>query len=269
MFAVIENTPLASGIFRIKIRCPLIPVHYRPGQFAVIMTDEKSERIPLTIVEAEGDIITLIYQVVGRSTEKLSLVPAGGSVFAVLGPLGKATDIKKTGKVVCIGGGVGSAVLYPEVKAHTIAGNRVISIIGARSKDLLILVPEIRELSRECILVTDDGSAGEKGLVTMPLERILKSGKPDLVIAIGPVVMMKAVSELTRPYGVKTVVSLNPIMVDATGMCGACRVTVGGKTRFACVDGPEFDGHKVDFENLLLRNRQYVSLEKEACQCRK
>ncbi|MDD5066321.1 MAG: sulfide/dihydroorotate dehydrogenase-like FAD/NAD-binding protein [bacterium] len=269
MHKVLKNQPLAEKIFRMEVEAPLIPPNYRPGQFIIIMADSRSERIPLTIVETKGNAVILIYQVVGRSTEKLSSLKAGDPVYGIVGPLGHASEIKKFGKVVCIGGGVGTAVIYPEIRALKDAGNHITSIIGSRSGDLLILKKEIAGISDELFLTTDDGSQGEKGLVTMPLEKILIKEKTDLVIAIGPVIMMKAVSGLTKRYSVKTIVSLNPIMVDGTGMCGACRVIVDNQTKFACVDGPEFDAHLVDFDNLLLRSRQYQKQEKEAHPCRK
>ncbi len=262
MYKIILNKLIADKIYRMQILAPLIPPNYQPGQFVVLMVEEKGERIPLTIVETEKEVITVIYQVVGHSTQKLSQKQIGDFIYAVLGPLGHASEIKNFGKIVCIGGGVGTAVIYPEIQALKQAGNYIYSIIGARTKELLILTDEIKKVSDELLITTDDGSEGEKGVVTQPLERIIQKETIHLVIAIGPIIMMKFVSALTKKYNVKTIVSLNPIMVDATGMCGACRVLVNNKTQFACVDGPEFDAHLVDFDNLLLRSKQYNEQEK-------
>ena len=235
--------------------------------------DEKGERIPLTIVDSDPEkgTITIIFQVVGKTTAAMAEMNVGDEFIAVQGPLGNPTDIKKIGQVVCIGGGVGVGVVYPLAAALKQAGNRVISIIGARTKDLLILEEEMKQVSDRLIVATDDGSYGFHGFVSTVLQNLIDEGeKIEEVFAIGPVPMMKVIANLTRPYGIKTIVSLNPIMVDATGMCGACRVSVGGKTKFTCVDGPEFDGHQVDFDLLTSRLRMYcdqesVAYEKHRC----
>ena len=237
----------------------------KPGQFLVIRTDEKGERIPMTIADfdAEGGTLTIVFQEVGFTTDKLGRLKPGDTLLDVVGPLGKPTRIEKFGVVVCIGGGVGIAPVYPIARQLTNAGNKMLSIIGARSHEFLFWEERMRSISDKTYVCTDDGSYGRKGFVTDELKVILEESKNiDLVIAIGPVVMMKAVSLLTKPHGIKTIVSLNPIMVDATGMCGSCRVTVGGKTKFACVDGPEFDGHQVNFDELLLRQQIYLEEEK-------
>lgn len=267
---------LSSGVFKMVIDAPHVASTRKPGQFIVLMTEESGERIPLTIVDSDEDdgTITIIVQVVGKTTTCLSEMNPGEELYALLGPLGRPTDIKNFGTVVCVGGGVGIGVVYPISKALKGAGNNVISIIGARTKDILILEEETRLTSDRLIITTDDGSYGMKGFVSQALQDLIDSGeKIDHVFAIGPVPMMRVVCDTTRPYGIKTVVSLNPIMVDATGMCGACRVSVGNETKFACVDGPEFDGHQVDFDLLATRLRMYYREEKEAmeefrCRCR-
>ncbi len=267
MFPIVESREIAKNVFYQKIRAPRIARKRKAGQFLVFRFGETGERIPLTIVNsdaAEGTV-TIIFQVVGKSTAELSRAKVGDSILDVVGPLGLPTHIEKFGTVVGIGGGIGAAPLLPIATAIKSAGNRLLSIVGARTKDLLILEDEMRKISDEIVVTTDDGSYAKKGFVTSALQEIIDSGtKIALCIAIGPVPMMRAVAETTRPHGIKTVVSLNPIMVDATGMCGACRVTVGGKTKFVCVDGPEFDGHEVDFKELVMRNRAYLSQEKEA-----
>jgi 2-polyprenylphenol hydroxylase and related flavodoxin oxidoreductases len=282
LFAITKKEVLSPTIKLFKVSAPEIAAKAKPGQFIILRLDEKGERIPLTIADfdrREGTL-TLIFQEVGRSTLELGELNQGDCLVDLVGPLGKPSEIKKFGRVICIGGGVGVAPVYPITRAMKEAGNEVISIIGARSSDLLILEQEMREVSDSLAVVTDDGTAGMKGFVTTKLEQILKEGpKPDLIVAIGPLVMMRAVSELTRPYGIKTVVSLNSIMVDGTGMCGACRVPVGSKTKFACVDGPEFDGHQVDWAIADMRARMFVDEEKIAlekyncaggeCQCHK
>jgi ferredoxin--NADP+ reductase len=247
----------------------------KAGQFVVLMTDEKGERIPLTIVDSDGDTgtITIIFQIVGKTTTCLSEMKVGDSLYSVLGPLGRPTEMEPFGTVACVGGGVGIAVIYPITRALKEAGNRVISIIGARTKDILILEEEMRSVSDELHIATDDGSYGFHGFVSEVLQNVIDSeASIDRVFAIGPVPMMRVVCDVTRPSGITTIVSLNPIMVDATGMCGACRVSVGGCTKFACVDGPEFDGHEVDFDLLTSRLRMYYFQEKEAieqfrCEC--
>ena len=257
------------------IHAPEIALKRKAGQFVVLMTDETGERIPLTIVDEDREkgTITIIYQVVGKTTTRLAEMNEGERLFSVLGPLGSPTEIENFGTSICVGGGVGIGVIYPIAKALKAAGNRVISIIGARTKDILILEEEMQKVSDELHVATDDGSYGFHGFVSTVLQNIIDGGEAlDRVFAIGPVPMMRVICEVTRPYGIKTIVSLNPIMVDATGMCGACRVSVGGKTQFACVDGPEFDGHQVDFNLLMSRLRMYTDQEKEAmehirCDC--
>lgn len=231
----------------------------RPGHFVIVRVGEGGERIPLTIADADPaeGTITLVVQQVGVSTRKICALEPGDSFTDVVGPLGQATHIAKVGTVVCCGGGVGVAPLLPIIKAMKAAGNRVISVLAARTKDLIILEDQVREHSDEVIIMTDDGSYGRKGLVTAGVEEVILREKVDQVVTIGPAVMMKFVALLTRKYDVPTMCSLNTIMVDGTGMCGACRVTVGGKTRFVCIDGPEFDAHKVDFDEMIMRLRSY------------
>ncbi|PKN60733.1 MAG: ferredoxin-NADP reductase [Deltaproteobacteria bacterium HGW-Deltaproteobacteria-11] len=273
MNKIVEKVALSENVVKMILEAPAIARKRKAGQFIVLIMDEKGERIPLTIVDsdAEKGTITIIFQVVGKTTAAMAGMNMGDHFSDVQGPLGNPTDIKKIGKVVCIGGGVGVGVVYPLAAALKQAGNRVISIIGARTKDLLILEEEMKQVSDRLIVATDDGSYGFHGFVSSVLQNLIDEGeKIEEVFAIGPVPMMKVISELTRPYGIKTVVSLNPIMVDATGMCGACRVSVGGKTRFTCVDGPEFDGHQVDFDLLTSRLRMYcdqesVAYEKHKC----
>ena len=279
MFRVLSNEEIAPQLHRMVVEAPRVARARKPGQFVIVRVAEGGERIPLTIADddPEAGTITLIVQCVGRSTTEICAQPAGGALRDVAGPLGQPTDIEKWGKVVCVGGGVGSAVLFPLAKALAEAGNELTSIVGGRSEQYVILVKELAAFSKEVLITTEDGSLGETGFVTVPLKRMLddRATRPDAVYAVGPVLMMKAISDLTRGYGVRTIVSLNPIMVDGTGMCGGCRVTVGGKTKFACVDGPDFDGHAVDFEELMSRQRVYSDLEREAdadysqgCQCR-
>jgi ferredoxin--NADP+ reductase len=267
LFPIVESREIAKNVFLQRIQAPRIARKRKAGQFLVIRRGELSERIPLTIVDSEPDegTVTIIFQAVGKSTAELGGLKAGDSVLDVVGPLGLPTHIENLGTVVGIGGGIGAAPLLPVATAFKKAGNHLISIVGARTKDLLILEEEMRAISDQITVTTDDGSYAKKGFVTAALQELIDAGtKIDLCIAIGPVPMMRGVAEVTRPHGIKTVVSLNPIMVDATGMCGACRVSVGGKTRFVCVDGPEFDGHEVDFKELVMRNRAYLKEEKEA-----
>jgi len=262
MFKIIDKQELAKDITKITVSAPIIAQKAKAGQFVIIVIDEIGERIPLTLADWDKDkgTITLIFQKVGFSTKKLGTLKIGDSIAHILGPLGHPTEIKKFGTVICIGGGVGIAEVYPVSRAFKDLDNRVIGIIGARSKDLLILEEEMRKICDELFVTTDDGSYGRYGFVTDILkelfdviEKSTHTKYPDLVYAIGPVPMMKAVAELTKAYQIKTIVSLNPVMVDATGMCGACRCTVGGKTVFGCVDGPDFDGHSIDFEELQAR----------------
>ena len=264
---ILRKTVLAPGIVRFDLHCPDIASHAKPGQFVVVRRDEVAERIPLTIADFDADAgtIVLIIQEAGLSTKKLCGLERGERVTDVLGPLGQPSEIENYGTVVCVGGGVGAAPMYPITKALKAAGNRVHSILGARSKDLLILEEETRRVSDELHVCTDDGSSGTRGFVSAKLAELIASGvKIDRVWAIGPGVMMKAVCDVTRPGGIPTVVSLNTLMVDGTGMCGGCRITVGGKVKFVCVDGPEFDGHQVEFGELLKRSRMYADRESRA-----
>ncbi len=267
MFEIIEKKELAHTVYQFRIKAPLIARKRKAGQFVVLRMNEQGERIPLTIVDSnETDgTITIIVQEVGKSTAILCGMGAGDSILDVVGPLGKPTHIENFGIAVCVGGGIGTAPVLPIARALKAAGNKVVSIIGARTKELLILESEMREASDELHVTTDDGSYGHHGFVTQVLQKMIDEGvKIGCVVGIGPIPMMRAVSNTTKPYGIPTVVSLNPIMVDGTGMCGACRVTVGGKNQFVCVDGPEFNGAEVDFDELMLRNRTYFKEEKSA-----
>ena len=267
MAKIISKVRITPEISQIVVEAPLIARAAKPGNFIVVVPAEKAERIPLTIADADKSrgTITIIFQVVGATTKMLDSLAVGDEIPHLLGPLGKPSHVEKFGRVVVIGGGVGIAEIYPLVKALKNAGNEVITIIGARNKDLLIYEKELKAQSTELKITTDDGSYGRKGFVSDELKEILDLGKKvDLVMAVGPVPMMKVCCEGTKRYGVKTVISLNPIMLDATGMCGACRVTVGGATKFACVDGPEFDGHEVDFQELVARLKMFKDAEKIA-----
>jgi ferredoxin--NADP+ reductase len=267
VFPILESREIAKNVHLQRIHSPRIARKRKAGQFLILRRADNGERIPLTIVGSdpgEGSV-TIIFQVVGKSTAEFARMKAGDSYLDVVGPLGLATHIEKFGTVVGIGGGIGTAPLLPIATSIKQGGNRLISIVGARTKDLLILEDDMRAISDEIVVTTDDGSYAKKGFVTTALQELIDRGeKIDLCIAIGPVPMMRAVAEVTRPHQIKTVVSLNPIMVDATGMCGACRVSVGGATKFVCVDGPEFDGHQVDFKELVMRNRAYLREEKTA-----
>lgn len=266
MNKIIFKQTLAPNIKKIIVQAPIVAKKALPGQFIVIIIDEKGERVPLTIVNSnkEKGGLTLIFQEVGKTTYKLGKLETGDTIANLLGPLGKATEVENLGQVITVGGGVGIAEVYPLTRAFKQTGNKVISIIGARSKDLLILEQELREASDELFITTDDGSYGRKGFVSDVLKEILSAKKVDLVYAVGPVPMMCVVSDVTRPYRIKTLVSLNPVMVDATGMCGSCRVCVKGETKFSCVDGPEFDGHLVDFTELQKRLKLFSEQEKQA-----
>jgi 2-polyprenylphenol hydroxylase and related flavodoxin oxidoreductases len=273
LFKIVTKKALAPALKLFEVLAPDIAARVQPGQFIILRTDEHGERIPLTVADFDRDqgLITLIFQEVGRSTVDLGQMEAGDAILDLVGPLGIPSSIEKMGRVVCIGGGVGIAPVYPITRALKQAGNEIVSILGARSREYLFLTEEMQRVSDNMRIATDDGSAGEKGLVTDILRQVIEEGRPvGLVIAIGPLPMMKAVSELTRPFGIKTVVSMNPIMVDGTGMCGACRVAVGEKMKFACVDGPEFDGHLVDWNIASLRARMFLNEEKKAmetCTC--
>ena len=263
MNRIISKEYFSERVVKLVVEAPLIAKARRAGHFVIVRVGEKGERIPLTIAEADtqAGTITLVVQAVGKSTQKLCALNPGDYVTDVVGPLGQATRISKVGTVVCCGGGVGVAPLLPIVQAMKAAGNRVVSVLAARSKDLIILEEEIRRSSDEVIIMTDDGSYGEKGLVTQGVEKVILRENVDACVTIGPAVMMKFVAQLTARYNIPTEASLNAIMVDGTGMCGACRVTVGGKMRFVCIDGPEFDAHQVDFDELMMRLRSYKSLE--------
>ncbi len=267
MYEIIEKKLLSDSVKLMKIKAPLVAQKALPGQFIILRIDEKGERIPLTIADSDSKegSITIIFLEVGKTTKQLGALNVGDSIENFAGPLGMPSEVKKYGTVVCVGGGVGIAPLYPIIKALKQGGNRVISILGAKTADLLLLEKEIHVFSDESYIATDDGSKGHKGFVSEVLQQVIDRHKVDMVMAIGPIIMMKVVSTLTKKYNIKTLVSLNPIMVDGTGMCGGCRVSIDGKTKFACVDGPEFDGHKVDYDNLMLRNRRFVHAEGEAC----
>lgn len=267
MFRIVKREEMAGGtVILNEIEAPLIARKAKPGQFVILKANENGERIPLTMAETDKEkgTITIIYMVVGKSTALFRDLTVGQGYQDVIGPLGKATHLEKLGKVVCVGGGTGVAVLHPITRALKEIGNHVTCIIGARNKDLLILEEQMRQASHDLKICTDDGSYGHKGFVTEVLKEVLEQGDIKQVVAIGPVPMMKFVSQMTKSYNVPTLVSLNPIMVDGTGMCGGCRVSVGGKTQFACVDGPEFDGHQVDYDELMLRLQAYCEDEK-AC----
>lgn len=265
VFVIVRREDLAGGTAVLnEIEAPKIARKARPGQFVILKATEEGERIPLTMADADADkgTITVIYMVVGKSTALFKTLKVGEGYRDVIGPLGKPTPIEKVGRVVCVGGGTGIAVLYPITRAMKKAGNEVVAIVGARTKSLLLLENEMRAAAGELVVTTDDGSYGRAGFVTAALRDVLDKGRADLVVAIGPVPMMKAVSALTKERGIRTLVSLNPIMVDGTGMCGGCRVSVGGQTKFACVDGPEFDGHAVDYDELMRRLAAYAEEEK-------
>ncbi|MFH0793244.1 MAG: sulfide/dihydroorotate dehydrogenase-like FAD/NAD-binding protein, partial [bacterium] len=267
MYPILSREELAPKIVRFVVKAPDVARKRMPGQFVIVRTHEHGERIPLSIADADPDAgtITLVVQEVGVSSARINDKQAGEALLNVVGPLGKPTEISKLGRVVCIGGGVGIAPLYPITKALREAGNQVVTILGGRSEVFVLLRKEMEQVSDELILCTDDGSLGRKGFVTHMLAPLLDApDKPDAVFAIGPAVMMRAVCDLTRKTGVRTVVSLNSLMVDGTGMCGGCRVSVGGQARFVCVDGPEFDGHEVDFAEMLQRMSMYREFERRA-----
>ena len=269
MYKIVEAKMLAPDIKLFRIEAPLIARKRKPGQFVILRVSDRGERVPLTIADANPKerTITIIAQGVGKTTKLLNAKNPGDYLSDVVGPLGKPTELHQYGTVVVIGGGLGTAIAYPIAKGLKQAGNKVISIIGARNQDLIILEADMYLVSDEMCVTTDDGSYGEKGFVTEKLKALIDAGrKIDLVVAVGPVPMMRAVAEVTRPYAIKTMVSLNPIMVDGTGMCGGCRVVVDGKSYFACVDGPEFDAHKVDFKVLMARNAMYQDAERTALQ---
>jgi len=267
VFKIIEKKQLNDVTFSMTIHAPLVAKNIKPGQFVMVMTDEDSERIPLTIADfdKEKGTVTIVYQAIGASTIKLSHKNAGEEIAHFAGPLGAATELEGIKNACVIGGGVGCAIALPQAKWLKNNGANVDVIAGFRSENIVILADEMAENSTECTICTDDGSFGVKGFVTNVLKENIEKGKGyDCVIAIGPIPMMKAVSDITKEYGIKTIVSLNPIMIDGTGMCGGCRVKVGGQVKFACVDGPDFDGHQVDFRELMIRNSMYKKQEAEA-----
>ena len=275
MYKILLREDLVPSIHLFKVAAPGVAKKAQAGQFVVVRIDEKGERIPLTIADWDRDegSLTIVFMEVGTTTARLAQLKAGDFIADLVGPLGLPAHIEKFGTVVCVAGGVGAAPIFPIGRALKKAGNKIISILGARSKDLLFWEDRLRSFSERLTVTTDDGTYGRKGVVTEPLKELLESGeKIGLVVAIGPGVMMKFCSKTTEPFGVKTIVSLNPIMMDGTGMCGVCRVAVGGVTKFACVDGPDFDGHQVDWDLLFARQRIYLdeerrSLERWRCQC--
>jgi ferredoxin--NADP+ reductase len=267
MARILQKRLISSpDVFYYKIDAPLISKKAKPGQFVIIRLNEKGERIPLSLadINPEEGTISLVVMTVGKTTSEMSTFKAGEEILDLCGPLGQPTNIENFGRVILVGGGFGAAPLYPIARAFKSAGNKIVTIMGARSKDLLIYETEFQRVSDNVLITTDDGSKGIKGLVTEALQQELEQRSADLVMAVGPAVMMQSVSQTTEPFGVKTIVSLNPIMVDGTGMCGGCRVIVGGETRFACVDGPEFDGHQVDWKVLMNRQKKYVDHEKHS-----
>lgn len=271
MNKILYKEQLSADVFLMRIEAPLIAEEREAGQFIILqLNDDYGERIPLTIADADKNegSVTIIYQVVGKTTKELSQLNVGDYIESMVGPLGKPTHIQNYGTVVCVGGGIGVAPLHPIAQALKAAGNKVIIIIGARNKELLILEENMKAIADELIICTDDGSYGRKDLVTVPLKEICeREDKPNFVIAIGPPLMMKFCSLTTKPYEVHTEVSLNTIMVDGTGMCGGCRVNVGNEVKFVCVDGPEFDGHLVDFDGMINRLNSYKSIEREKHNC--
>ena len=267
MFKIIEKTPLNPTVTKMVIEAPLVAKKAQPGQFIIVRAKEDSERIPLTVADydREAGTVTIIFQIVGGGTMELNTLSEGESVHDFVGPLGRPSELEGIKKVAVVGGGVGCAIAYPTAKRLHELGAEVHSIVGFRNKDLVILEKEFEAVSDKMAKMSDDGSWGEKGLVTNALEALIKEGNQyDEVIAIGPLVMMKFVCKLTKEYGIKTTVSMNPIMIDGTGMCGGCRLTVGGETKFACVDGPDFDGHLVDFDEAMHRGSTYKEFETHA-----
>ena len=267
MFEILKRKQLNPSVVRIDVAAPLVAHKAQPGQFIILRTDERGERIPLTIADfdREAGTVAVIFQIVGATTEKLAHLQVGDALADFVGPLGRATETDGLRKVAVVGGGVGCAIAYPVAKKLHEQVTEVHTIVGFRNKELVILEDEFAAVSDRLVMMTDDGSHGDKGLVTNALKALIDGGEQyDEVIAIGPLVMMKFVSLLTKEYGIKTVVSMNPIMIDGTGMCGGCRLTVGGETKFACVDGPEFDGHLVDFDEAMQRGKMYVDFERHA-----
>jgi ferredoxin--NADP+ reductase len=275
VYKIVDRQDLSDIVHLFKIEAPEVAKKAQPGQFVIVRIDEKGERIPLTFADwdAKAGTVIIVFQEVGATTCRLARLKAGEYIENFVGPLGVPTHIEKYGTVVCVAGGIGVAPISPIARALKQAGNKVISIMGARTRSLLFWEDKLRQSSDELIVTTDDGTYSRKAVVTEPLKEILSSQKVDLVIAIGPIPMMKFSALTTQPFGVKTIVSLNPLMVDGTGMCGCCRVSIGGATKFACVDGPDFDGHKVDWDLMMVRSRAYAaeekrSLEQWQCQCK-
>lgn len=267
MFPIIEKRKLNDAMTLMAVEAPYIAKKAKAGQFIILRVNEYGERIPLTIADfdREKGTVTIIYQVVGKTTMLLDTLNAGDAILDFIGPLGKASELEGYKKAAVVGGGAGCAIAYPQAKALHALGTKVDMIAGFRNQDIIILEDEMRAASDSLTVMTDDGSNGNKGFVTDALKKNIEAGAGyDLVVAIGPLVMMRAVCNLTKEYGIKTIVSMNPIMVDGTGMCGGCRLTVGGKTKFACVDGPDFDGHEVDFDETIKRSRTYFDMERQA-----
>ena len=266
MFKILKKEEWSPSVFAMEIEAPRVAKKAKAGQFIVLRVDEEGERIPLTIADfnRETGAVLIVFQVIGASTMKLAALKAGDAIVDFVGPLGQPSEIEKFGTVVVVGGGIGVAPTYPIARAMKEAGNKVIAIMGAKTKDILIMEEEMKAVTDEVVVTTDDGSYGMKGFVTNAVQALVDRGeKIDQITAIGPVIMMKSVADATRDLGIRTIVSLNPIMVDGTGMCGGCRVQVGDETKFACVDGPEFDGHLVDFKGLMSRQRMYRDLESQ------
>lgn len=267
MYKIVRKEVLNPTVTLMEIEAPLVAQKAEPGQFIILRTDENGERVPLTVADYDRKkgTVTIIFQVVGATTESLNHMNEGDSLHDFVGPLGRATETEGKKKVAVVGGGVGCAIAFPVVKKFHEQGTEVHAIVGFRNKDLVILEKEFKENSTKLFLMSDDGSCGEKGLVTDALKKLIDSGeKYDEIITIGPLIMMKFVSKLTKEYGIKTVASMNPIMIDGTGMCGGCRLSVGGKTKFACVDGPEFDAHEIDFDEAIARSSMYKPFERKA-----
>ena len=267
MYKIVKKECLNPYVTLMEIEAPLIAKKAQPGQFIIFRIDEDGERVPLTIADfdREKGTVTIIFQKVGKTTKHLDTLNEGDSILDFVGPLGTASHLDGYKKVIVVGGGLGTAIAYPQAKALSQLGAEVTSILGFRNKDLIILKDKVNDVSKETVVMTDDGSNGNQGFVTQALRDKIENEKDfDLVIAIGPLVMMKAVCDVTKEYGIKTIVSMNPIMIDGTGMCGGCRVTVGGETKFACVDGPDFDGHLVDFDSAIKRSRMFKDKEIES-----
>ena len=267
-YKILKKVELCQNQYELSIDAPYITRNAKAGQFIILRVEENGERVPLTIadVDKENGILTIVYMAVGYTTKKLALLDVGDEIVDIVGPLGKPTEIKKYGTVVCLAGGYGAAPCYLIAKAFKDAGNKVYMIMGARTKDLIFWQDKMKNASTELFITTDDGTLGQKGFVTQVMEKIMSEEKIDYAIAVGPMPMMRAVAELTRDKGIKTEASMNPIMVDGTGMCGACRLTVGGETKFACVDGPDFDAHLIDFDEVINRTRIYKSEEQTRSQ---